>query len=158
MPDIIIEVSYGSNIKYEIDKDTNLLRLDRILNTSMMYPGNYGFFPNTLAGDNDPLDALLVTNYPLNPGIIVDTKIIGVLITVDEKGEDEKMIVVPSDSVDPSFKNINDISDLDENLKKKILHFFQNYKVLEEGKWVEVKDFKDNNFAKDLYKKSLLKK
>ena len=119
MPDIIIEVSYGSNIKYEIDKDTNLLRLDRILNTSMMYPGkNYGFFPNTLAGDNDPLDALLVTNYSLNPGIIVDTKIIGVLITVDEKGEDEKVIVVPNDSVDPSFKNINDISDLDDNLKK----------------------------------------
>ena len=158
MPDIIIEVPYGSNIKYEIDKETNLLRLDRILNTSMTYPGNYGFFPNTLAGDNDPLDALLITNYPLQPGIIVNTKIIGVLITVDEKGEDEKMIVVPSDSVDPGFKDINDIFDIDENLKKRIIHFFKNYKVLEEGKWVEVKDFKDSNFAKELYNKFLLKK
>lgn len=158
MPDIIIEVSYMSNIKYEIEKDSNLLRLDRILNTSMSYPGNYGFFPNTIAGDNDPLDALLITNYSLQPGVIVSTKIIGVLITVDEKGEDEKVIVVPDDSVDPDYKEINDISDLNEALKNKIIHFFKNYKVLEENKWVTVKQFKDNVFAKELYKKSLIKK
>jgi inorganic pyrophosphatase len=158
MPDIIIEVSYMSNIKYEIEKDSNLLRLDRILNTSMSYPGNYGFFPNTIAGDNDPLDALLITNYSLQPGVIVSTKIIGVLITVDEKGEDEKVIVVPDDSVDPDYKEINDISDLNEALKNKIIHFFKNYKVLEENKWVTVKEFKDNVFAKELYKKSLIKK
>ena len=158
MPDIIIEVSCMSNIKYEIEKDSNLLRLDRILNTSMSYPGNYGFFPNTIAGDNDPLDALLITNYSLQPGVIVSTKIIGVLITVDEKGEDEKVIVVPDDSVDPDYKEINDISDLNEALKNKIIHFFKNYKVLEENKWVTVKEFKDNVFAKELYKKSLIKK
>tara|TARA_B100001287_G_C22626544_1_gene502816 strand:+ start:15 stop:494 length:480 start_codon:yes stop_codon:yes gene_type:complete len=158
MPDVIIEVSYGSNLKYEIDKELNILRLDRILNTSMTYPGNYGYFPNTIAGDNDPLDALLLTNYKLIPGSIVSTKIIGVLITKDEKGDDEKVLVVPTDDVDPCFKGINDINDINDQIKNKIVHFFENYKKLEKNKFVEVKGFKNADFAKDLYKNSLIDK
>jgi len=134
------------------------MRLDRILNTSMTYPGNYGYFPNTIAGDNDPLDALLLTQYKLIPGCIISSKIIGVLITKDEKGEDEKVLVVPTENVDSRFKEINDIEDLSDEIKNKIKHFFENYKKLEKNKYVEVKGFRNAKFAKELYDKSKIKK
>ena len=152
--DAIIEISKGSNLKYEISKESNLLRLDRVLHTSMFYPGNYGYFPNTIAGDGDPLDVLVLTDYSLHPGIIVDCKIIGVLLTVDEKGTDEKIIAVPSDKVDKSYKRINDINDIPKLTLDKIEHFFSNYKSLENNKWVKTDGFKNSKFAWDIYKKA----
>ena len=162
MPDIIIEIPYNSYIKYEIESNmkygsetNNLIRCDRILNTSMNYPGNYGYVPNTLAGDGDPLDVLLICDYPLYPGIIIDVKFIGVLLTKDEKGDDEKMIAVPTKKVDPNYENINDIDDLHANIKTKIFHFFQHYKDTEADKWVKVKNFENKNFALKVLENSI---
>jgi len=152
--DVIIEISKGSNLKYEISKETNLLRLDRVLHTSMFYPGNYGYFPNTLAGDGDPLDVLVLTDYILQPGIIVECKIIGVLLTEDEKGLDEKILAVPSDKVDKKYIRINDINDIPKITLNKIEHFFSNYKTLENDKWVKTNGFKNSKFAWDIYKKA----
>ena len=162
MPDIIIEIPYNSYIKYEVESNikygqetNNLIRCDRILNTSMNYPGNYGYVPNTLAGDGDPLDVLLICDYPLYPGIIIDVKFIGVLLTKDEKGDDEKMIAVPTKKVDPNYENINDITDLQTNIKTKIFHFFEHYKDTEPDKWVQVKNFENKNFALKVLENSI---
>lgn len=152
--DMIVEVPYRSNIKYEFDKKLNLMRCDRILNTSMSYPGNYGYIPNTLSGDGDPLDILLISDYQIFPGTIVNVKIIGVLLTEDEKGEDEKIIAVPSDVVDPTYSEINNISDLSKVTLSKIRHFFNHYKDIEKNKWVKVNGFKDKNEALQVYIKS----
>ena len=130
MTDVFIEISKGSNLKYELYKTTNLLKLDRILHTSMSYPGNYGYFPNTLAGDGDPLDVIVLTDYSLQPGTLINCKIIGVLITSDEKGLDEKIIAVPSKSVDNSYCNINDISNVSSITLDKINHFLEIIKYL----------------------------
>ena len=139
--DMIVEIPYNSLVKYEYDETCGRMRCDRILNTSMLYPGNYGFIPNTLSGDNDPVDVLLLTEYPLYPGSIISVKIIGVLLTSNEKGVDEKLLAVPSLDVDTRFKNINDISDLEEITLHKIKHFFTHYKDNDKHKWVEVKHF-----------------
>lgn len=145
--DMIVEIPYNSLIKYEFDEEYNLMRCDRVLNTSMLYPGNYGYIPNTLSGDNDPLDILLLTEYPIFPGTIINVKIIGVLLTTDEMGDDEKLLAVPTIKVDPKFKNINDLNDLDISTLNKIKHFFTHYKDNDEDKWVKVKKFENKNFA-----------
>ena len=155
--DMIVEVPYNTNIKYEYDKNTNKIRCDRILSTSMVYPGNYGYFPNTLSGDNNPLDVLLITNYPLYPGSIISVKIIGVLITKDESGQDEKIIAVPANKVDPNFININDISDIDINYIEKVKQFFKHYKDNETGKWVEVGEIMGSNEGFKIYQDSKIR-
>ena len=109
--DCVIEISKGSNIKYEYDSDYKCVRCDRILNTSLVYPSNYGFIPNTMAGDGDPLDVLLITDYKLYPNIVIESKIVGVLLTEDEKGEDHKILAVPSSNVDPRYDNINNFKE-----------------------------------------------
>ena len=150
--DMLVEIPFNTNVKYEFDKKHGKIRCDRILSTSMMYPGNYGYFPNTLSGDNDPLDVLLISNYPLFPNCVINVKIIGVLITKDECGEDEKIIAVPSLEVDKSYENVNNISDLQENIIQKIKHFFKHYKDNNKSKWVEVGDFLNAKKAIDIYK------
>jgi inorganic pyrophosphatase len=152
--DMIVEVPYRSNVKYEIDKKLNLMRCDRILNTSMSYPGNYGYIPNTLAGDGDPLDILLISDYQIFPGTIINVKIIGVLLTEDEQGNDEKIIAVPNEQVDPTYSEINNIKDLSKSTLSKIKHFFNHYKDIEKNKWVNVTGFKDKNVALKIYIKS----
>jgi inorganic pyrophosphatase len=154
--DIIIEIPYNTNIKYEIDKKTNLLRVDRVLHTSMVYPGNYGYIPNTLADDKDPLDILMLLEKPLLPMTIVKSKIIGMLVLEDEAGLDDKIIAVPHSDVDKTYENINDIQDIPQNTLQKILHFFTHYKDLEPNKWVQVKQFKHKKEAIKTYKKSLI--
>lgn len=139
--DIFIEISSGSNIKYEFDKTCNKLRLDRVLSSSMIYPGNYGYIENTLAEDNDELDALVIAPYSILPGTVIKTKVIGALIMEDEKGLDEKIIAVPSEDVDNNYESINDINDLNENEKLKIEHFFEFYKKIEKNKWSKVHHF-----------------
>ena len=114
--DSIIEIGYNTNIKYEYDEAHDLIRCDRVMNTSFFYPANYGYIPNTLAGDGDPLDILVVCDYTLHPGIIIESKIIGVLVMEDEKGFDEKIIAVPSKSVDKSYQHIHNITDLNQNI------------------------------------------
>ena len=140
--DVIIEIPAGSNLKYEITKTKpERFRLDRVLSSSMAYPGNYGYIENTLAEDGDPLDALVISPYTMVPGCVVRCRVVGCLVMTDEKGLDEKLILVPSSSVDPHYDEIRDIKDLTKATKKKILHFFNHYKSTEAGKWVNVQGF-----------------
>ena len=141
--DMIVEIPRNSNVKYEFDKDINMMRCDRIISTSMLYPGNYGYIPETLSGDGDPLDILLICDYPIYPGTIIKVKVIGVLLTTDEKGEDEKLIAVPENTVDKSSIYINSLDDLGNHILTKIKHFFSHYKDNEPNKWVQVGEFKD---------------
>ena len=154
--DMVVEILYNSKIKYEYDDIINKMRVDRVLNTSMLYPGNYGYIPKTLSGDGDPLDVLLVTEYALDPGSIIKVRIIGVLYTKDEKGTDEKIIAVPARSVDSSYEKINNLNDLPESCLKKIKHFFNHYKDNDKNKWVLVKNFGDSEDALNIYYKSKL--
>lgn len=148
-----VEIPKGSNIKYEM-KDGRLI-CDRVLHTPMNYIFNYGCFENTLAGDSDPLDAVLLSDNSFFPTCLINCRIIGVLITSDDKGLDEKVIVVPSNSVDPRYENIKDISDLSQSELEQIEFFFKNYKSLEKGKKVDVGEFKNCEEAVKIYEKSV---
>ena len=128
--DMIVEIPFNSNIKYEFDKEINKIRVDRILNTSMLYPGNYGYIPNTLSGDGDPLDILLLTEYPIIPGCIIKVRIIGVLYTIDEKGNDEKLLAVPSSDVDSNYDDIKALKDLSPIILKKLNIFLLIIKIM----------------------------
>jgi inorganic pyrophosphatase len=152
--DIVVEIPYNSFVKYEFDYSKGYMRCDRVLNTSMTYPGNYGFIPETLAGDGDPLDVIMICDYQLFPGSIVSTKVIGVLLTEDEKGQDEKIIVVPSSNVDFNFDHVKKLSDLPASYGNKIEHFFKHYKDNEKNKWVKVNGFGDKNTAFQIIYKS----
>lgn len=135
---IIIEIPKNSNVKYEYDHETQKLICDRILHTAMIYFFNYGYIENTISGDGDPLDAVVLCDASLYPKCHIDCKPIGVINTTDEKGDDPKIILVPVASVDPDSEYIDDIKDLKEPLIKKLKHFFENYKTTEKGKWVKV--------------------
>ena len=139
-----IEISKNSNKKYELDKETGVLRLDRVLYTSTHYPANYGFIPRTYGDDNDPLDVLVLCSESIIPGAIVECKPIGVLIMSDDKGFDEKVIAVPMH--DPNYNVYNDIDDLPKHMFDEIIHFFKYYKTLE-GKEVDVKDIESRDKA-----------
>ena len=145
--DMVVEISANTNIKYEIDKQTNLLRCDRILNIPFTYPGNYGYIPNTLSLDNDPLDILLINTEVLVPNTIIKVKILGVLLTEDENGEDEKIIAVPDNNVDKSNQSINDINDLTDHILNYIKYFFSHYKDNETNKWVKVDSYRGREEA-----------
>ncbi|HIP93210.1 MAG TPA: inorganic diphosphatase [Desulfurobacteriaceae bacterium] len=135
---VIVEVPEKSAVKYELDKETGFLFVDRFLFTPMYYPFNYGFIPNTLAKDGDPVDVLVISREPVYPGSVLRCRPIGVLVMEDEAGEDEKIIAVPVSKLDPTYENINSIDDLPKITKEKIKHFFEKYKDLEPGKWVKV--------------------
>lgn len=152
---VFIEISRGSSIKYELDKDSGVLAVDRLLYTSMAYPFNYGFIPNTHAEDGDPLDVLLITSTPLFSGTFTPARPIGMLEMEDEGGMDHKIIAVPTAKIDPELSDINEVNDLGEHLKSKIKHFFETYKQLEPNKWVKIKDFLDKSRAEEVIKKSL---
>jgi len=153
---VIIEISMNSGpIKYEFDKVTNSLVVDRIMQSSMQYPCNYGFVPHTLSGDGDPIDVLVYTNYPVIAGAMISVKPIGVLITEDEKGKDEKILAVPVAKVDPFFANINSYKDLPESLIEKINHFFSHYKDLEKGKWVKITGWEGVEKSKQIIKEAI---
>lgn len=152
---VVIEISANAHpIKYEFNKELGLLQVDRFLSTSMTYPCNYGFVPNTCAGDGDPVDVLVLTQIPLAPGVLISVRPVGALLTKDEKGEDEKILAVPISSVDSYYDNIKNYSDLSENLLDKIAHFFSHYKDLEKGKTVTVGEWADVEEAKKIIEKS----
>ncbi len=150
MLDVIVEVRRDSCLKYEIDELSDrgpTLRLDRILTSSMTYPGNYGYIPGTLSADGDPLDALIVVPYELEPGCVVECRPVGVLIMSDEKGLDEKILVVPVESVDPTYGHIQTLEDIPLTTRNCIVHFFTHYKTHEPGKWSKVEGLKDKQEA-----------
>jgi len=148
-----VEIPKGSNIKYEI-KDGKLI-CDRVLHTPMSYIFNYGCFEGTLAGDGDPLDVALVTDNSFFPGCYINCKVIGVLMTRDEKGDDEKIIAVPTAEIDPQFEKINNIDDLPKSTLEQIEFFFRNYKSLEKGKKVEVGNLYGRDHAWKIYQDSI---
>ncbi len=135
---VVVEIPLKSNVKYEVDKKSGLIFVDRILYTSMFYPFNYGFIPGTLEEDGDPIDVLVLGETPVAPGTIIPARPIGVLLTEDEEGPDAKVIAVPTSKVDPKYSGVNDIDDIPKILRDRIKHFFEHYKELEPGKWVKV--------------------
>lgn len=141
---VIIEVPMGSlPVKYEIDKESGALFVDRFLQTPMFYPCNYGYIPRTLSGDGDPADVLVVGQYPLIAGSVIAARPVGVLLMEDEKGQDEKILAVPQSKLTPLYDNIKSYTDLPANLIAQIGHFFEHYKDLEKGKWVKVTGWAD---------------
>jgi inorganic pyrophosphatase len=152
--EVFIEISKGSNIKYEYDKGKNTLVCDRILYTPFRYIFNYGFIPNTLSLDSDPIDAVLILDESLVPGCIIKCKIIGCLETSDSEGDDPKLILCPIDKIDPKAKNINDISDLPHMLLEQIKYFFTHYKDLE-NKHVSIGNFVLKEKAIQIYLNSV---
>ncbi|PID41687.1 MAG: inorganic diphosphatase [Proteobacteria bacterium] len=145
---VAVEIPANSNpIKYEIDKKMGAVLVDRFMATPMFYPANYGFIPHTLADDGDPLDVLIVTPYPVAPGTIVRSRPVGVLHMEDEEGDDAKLICVPHDKLTILYHNILEVEDLPELLVSQIKHFFENYKELENGKWVKVREWGSSNEA-----------
>ncbi len=150
---VVIEVPLGGDaIKYEIDKASGAMFVDRFLYTDMRYPCNYGFIPATLADDGDPVDVMVVGNRPLFPGAVVAARPIGVLVMEDEAGMDEKILAVPSDRLTRYYKNIHEYSDLPEILIERISHFFDHYKDLEPDKWVKLVGWRGRKDAEDLIK------
>jgi inorganic pyrophosphatase len=148
---VIIENPMGGDpVKYEMDKESGLMFVDRFLHTPMVYPGNYGFIPHTLSGDGDPVDVLVVGQTPVMPGAILRSRPVGVLMMEDNAGEDEKIIAVPVAKLYPYHDNVNDLTDLPKILRDQIQHFFTHYKDLEPGKWVKVKDWGDAAQAEKL--------
>lgn len=136
---VIIEVPLGGEpIKYEIDKASGALFVDRFLYTPMRYPGNYGFVPHTLCGDGDPLDAIVMNSRPLVPGCVVRCRPVGVLVMEDENGQDEKIIALPIPKLTTVYDGIADIADLPEIQVERLKHFFAHYKDLEPGKWARI--------------------
>lgn len=144
---VLIEVPMDSKVKYEFDKETEMITVDRFLFFDQGYPANYGFIPDTLSGDGDPVDVLVLCPLPLTPGSVIEAKPIGMLETEDEKGMDAKLVAVPLEKVNPEFGKYNDISELPEEITEKIKYFFENYKKNEPGKWVKIKDWKDKTTA-----------
>ncbi len=152
---VLIEIPKGSNIKYELDKESGAIFLDRILYGSQFYPANYGFVPNTLADDGDPIDVLVLSSEAVVPGCIIKSRIIGVFIMEDENGQDEKIVAVPTVKLDPKMAKINSLEDLPEVELSQIKHFFETYKDLEPGKWVKVTGFEGREKAIELINKSI---
>ena len=151
----VIEIPYGSNIKYEIDKESGAVCVDRVMYSAMFYPANYGFVPNTLADDGDPADILVLNEYPLQAGSVIPCRLIGVLVMEDESGMDEKLLAVPVSKIDPRYDNIKSLSDLPKITLDRIKNFFETYKALEPGKWVKVKDYADAKKAEEILEKAI---
>ena len=139
---VIVEVPIGGEpIKYELEKDSGALFVDRFLYTPMRYPGNYGFVPHTLSEDGDPIDVLIANTRPLVPGCVINCRPIGVLVMEDEKGEDEKVVAVPSPHISMRYNSVQGFDDLPDITRDKINYLFEHYKDLEPGKWVKVQDW-----------------
>jgi inorganic pyrophosphatase len=152
---VVIEIPQGSGIKYEVDKESGAVFVDRFLYTAMYYPFNYGFIPNTLAEDGDPTDVLVISSEPVVPGSVIRSRPIGMLEMEDEEGIDTKIIAVPVSKLDKTFDNVKTVEDLPEATLNKIKHFFEHYKELEPGKWVKVKSFKGVETAIEAIKADL---
>jgi len=137
---VIIEIpANAAPIKYEIDKDSDALFVDRFMGTAMFYPANYGYVPNTLSEDGDPLDVLVVTPHPVAAGSVIRCRPVGKLNMEDDGGIDAKLIAVPHEKLSPLYKDVKEYTDLPPLLISQVEHFFAHYKDLEPGKWVKIK-------------------
>lgn len=135
----VIEIPVGGvPVKYEMDKDSGAMFVDRFLHTAMFYPGNYGFIPQTLSEDGDPCDVLVIGSVPVVPGAVIRCRPVGAIMMQDEAGLDEKLLAVPVDALHPFYADIRDYTDLPPVLIDQVRHFFEHYKDLEKGKWVKV--------------------
>ena len=141
---VIIEIpAHSDPVKYEVDKETGAMFVDRFMNTAMFYPCNYGYVPHTLSDDGDPVDGLVVTPHPLISGSVVRCRPVGVLKMTDESGDDAKVLAVPVDKLYPGNAHVKGIHDMPKLLLEQIAHFFEHYKDLDEGKWVRVDGWAD---------------
>ena len=141
---VVVEVPLGGEpVKYEMDKASGTMFVDRFLYTAMRYPGNYGFVPHTLSDDGDPVDVLIANSRRIIPGAVINCRVVGVLHMRDEAGHDEKLIAVPSQKVSAMWDKVTTVTDLPEILLQQISHFFQHYKDLEGGKWCEISGWGD---------------
>jgi inorganic pyrophosphatase len=146
---VIIEIPMnGDPIKYEVDKESGAIFVDRFMGTAMHYPCNYGYVPNTLSPDGDPCDVLVITPFPLHPGVVVRCRVLGVLKMTDEAGGDAKILAVPVDKLLPLYSSIKSVDDVPELTLRQIQHFFEHYKDLEKGKWVKVDGWEGPDAAK----------
>jgi inorganic pyrophosphatase len=147
----VIEIPLGGvPVKYEIDKESGALFVDRFLHTAMFYPGNYGFIPHTLSADGDPCDVLVVSQVPVVPGAVIRCRPVGALVMEDEAGGDEKILAVPVDALHPFYTGIQSYRDLPPIMCEQMAHFFQHYKDLEKGKWVTIVRWLDAEGAEQL--------
>ena len=136
---VIIEIPMNSDpIKYEVDKESGAVFVDRFMSVAMHYPTNYGYVPQTISGDGDPCDVLVMTPYPLPAGVVVTCRALGILKMEDEGGVDGKILAVPTEKLLPAYDRIQSLDDVNPIVLKSIEHFFENYKDLEKGKWVKV--------------------
>ena len=146
---VIIEIpAHSDPVKYEVDKESGAIFVDRFMATCMHYPCNYGYVPHTLSEDGDPVDVLVPTPHPLMPGSVIRCRPVGVLKMTDESGEDAKVVAVPHSKLSKEYDHIQDVNDLPELLKAQITHFFERYKELESGKWVKVDGWEDVESAR----------
>ncbi|MBC7620996.1 MAG: inorganic diphosphatase [Candidatus Saccharibacteria bacterium] len=146
---VIIEIPMNAGpVKYEVDKETGAIFVDRFMSTAMHYPTNYGYVPQTISGDGDPVDVLVITPVPLIPGVVVTCRAIGILKMTDEAGEDGKVLAVPVDKILSLYSQWKKPEDLNPFRLKTIAHFFEHYKDLEEGKWVKVQGWEGPESAK----------
>jgi inorganic pyrophosphatase len=153
---VVIEVPIGGEpIKYEMDKASGALKVDRFLYTSMRYPGNYGFIPHTLSDDGDPCDVIVANTRAIIPGAIMSCRIVGVLLMEDEAGGDEKLLAVPSAKLTQRYARVKTYTDLPEITLQQIEHFFAHYKDLEPGKWVKIVRWGDAEEAHRLVKEGV---
>jgi inorganic pyrophosphatase len=145
---VVVEIAANASpIKYEVDKTSGSLFVDRFMSTAMFYPCNYGYINGTLSEDGDPVDVLVPTPYPVQPGSVIRCRPVGVLKMTDEAGEDAKIVAVPHDKLTKEYSNIKDVGDLPELLRAQITHFFEHYKDLEKEKWVKITGWGDVNAA-----------
>ena len=146
---VIIEIPMKSDpVKYEVDKDSGALFVDRFMSTAMYYPTNYGYIPNTLSEDGDPVDVLVVTPAPLISGSVISCRMVGMLMMTDESVVEAKLLAVPSDHLSRYYRHISSYEQLPQNLIETIEHFFKHYKDLDDGKWVSIDGWRDIDFAK----------
>jgi inorganic pyrophosphatase len=153
---VVIEVPLGGEpVKYELDKDSGAIFVDRFLHTAMFYPCNYGFIPHTLAADGDPVDALVAGPTRVVPGAVIRARPVGMLVMEDEAGLDEKVLTVPVDKLHPYYTDVSSYRQLPEILLEQIAHFFEHYKDLEPDKWVKVQHWGDADAAREMIEKAI---
>ena len=152
---VVIEIPQGSQVKYEVDKDSGAIFVDRFLFTPMAYPAAYGFIPGTLAADGDPADALVLAPAAVVPGAVIRARPIGMLQMEDESGQDEKIICVPHDKIHTAYTDVHSVDDLPAITRAAIEHFFTRYKDLEPGKWVKVTGWAGKDAAMDVIRQSV---
>jgi inorganic pyrophosphatase len=147
----VIEIPLGGvPVKYEFDKNSGAIFVDRFLHTAMFYPGNYGFIPHTLSDDGDPCDIMVIAQHSVVPGAVIRCRPVGALLMEDEAGKDEKILAVPVDALYPFYTGVNSYRDLPKLMCEQVAHFFEHYKDLEHGKWVSVVKWLDTEDAERL--------